>query len=186
MTGVQTCALPICKIIDDSAPFSDEDEAKESEEAYAPRKTSMSVFTAFSLSFNNLLTKKGRTLLTAFAGSIGIIGIALILSLSSGFQGYINDVQEETLSSYPIEIQKKAMDYSDLISEMAGNTKEEDLSDHDPDRVYSGDVMGDMMVSMLSEVKENDLETFKKYIEDDTNGFKDIVSDIKYTYDTPM
>ena len=168
------------KIIDDSAPFSDE------EEAYAPRKTSMSVFTAFSLSFNNLLTKKGRTLLTAFAGSIGIIGIALILSLSSGFQGYINDVQEETLSSYPIEIQKKAMDYSDLISEMAGNTKEEDLSDHDPDRVYSGDVMGDMMVSMLSEVKENDLETFKKYIEDDTNGFKDTVSDIKYTYDTPM
>ena len=174
------------KIIDDSAPFSDEDEAKESEEAYAPRKTSMSVFTAFSLSFNNLLTKKGRTLLTAFAGSIGIIGIALILSLSSGFQGYINDVQEETLSSYPIEIQKKAMDYSDLISEMAGNTKEENLSDHDPDRVYSGDVMGDMMVSMLSEVKENDLEAFKKYIEDDTNGFKDIVSDIKYTYDTPM
>lgn len=174
------------KIIDDSAPFSDEDEAKESEEAYAPRKTSMSVFTAFSLSFNNLLTKKGRTLLTAFAGSIGIIGIALILSLSSGFQGYINDVQEETLSSYPIEIQKKAMDYSDLISEMAGNTKEEDLSGHDPDRVYSGDVMGDMMVSMLSEVKENDLETFKKYIEDDANGFKDIVSDIKYTYDTPM
>lgn len=174
------------KIIDDSAPFSDEDEAKESEEAYEPRKTSMSVFTAFSLSFNNLLTKKGRTLLTAFAGSIGIIGIALILSLSSGFQGYINNVQEETLSSYPIEIQKKAMDYSDMISEMAGNTKEEDLSGHDPDRVYSGDVMGDMMVSMLSEVKENDLETFKKYIEDDANGFKDIVSDIKYTYDTPM
>ena len=174
------------KIIDDSAPFSDEDEAKESEEAYAPRKTSMSVFTAFSLSFNNLLTKKGRTLLTAFAGSIGIIGIALILSLSSGFQGYINNVQEETLSSYPIEIQKKAMDYSGLLSEMAGNTKEEELSGHDPDRVYSGDVMGDMMVSMLSEVKENDLEAFKKYIEDDANGFKDIVSDIKYTYDTPM
>ena len=174
------------KIIDDSASFSDEDEAKESEEAYAPRKTSMSVFTAFSLSFNNLLTKKGRTLLTAFAGSIGIIGIALILSLSSGFQGYINNVQEETLSSYPIEIQKKAMDYSDMISEMAGNTKEEDLSGHDPNRVYSGDVMGDMMVSMLSEVKENDLETFKKYIEDDANGFQDIVSDIKYTYDTPM
>ena len=174
------------KIIDDSAPFSDEDEAKESEEAYAPRKTSMSVFTAFSLSFNNLLTKKGRTLLTAFAGSIGIIGIALILSLSSGFQGYINNVQEETLSSYPIEIQKKAMDYSGLLSEMAGNTKEEELSGHDPDRVYSGDVMGDMMVSMLAEVKENDLEAFKKYIEDDANGFKDIVSDIKYTYDTPM
>ena len=174
------------KIIDDSAPFSDEDEARESEEAYAPRKTSMSVFTAFSLSFNNLLTKKGRTLLTAFAGSIGIIGIALILSLSSGFQGYINNVQEETLSSYPIEIQKKAMDYSGLLSEMAGNTKEEELSGHDPDRVYSGDVMGDMMVSMLAEVKENDLEAFKKYIEDDANGFKDIVSDIKYTYDTPM
>lgn len=175
------------KIIDDSAPFSDEEEAKEAEEAYAPRKTSMSIFTAFSLSFNNLLTKKGRTLLTAFAGSIGIIGIALILSLSSGFQDYINDVQEQTLSSYPIEIQKQAMDYSDLLSEMTNNTdEEEDTTEHEEDKVYSGDVMGDLLVAMLSEVKDNDLESFKKYIEDESNGFQDVVSDIKYTYDTPM
>ena len=175
------------KIIDDSAPFSDEEEAKEAEETYAPRKTSMSIFTAFSLSFNNLLTKKGRTLLTAFAGSIGIIGIALILSLSSGFQDYINDVQEQTLSSYPIEIQKQAMDYSDLLSEMTNNTdEEEDTTEHEEDKIYSGDVMGDLLVAMLSEVKDNDLESFKKYIEDDANGFKDVVSDIKYTYDTPM
>lgn len=96
-------------IIDDSNPFSDEDEAKEDDGSYEPRKTSMSMFTAFSLSLNNLMTKKGRTFLTAFAGSIGIIGIALILSLSSGFQKYINDVQEETLATYPVQITKKAM-----------------------------------------------------------------------------
>ena len=115
-------------IIDDSNPFSDEDEAKEDDGSYAPRKTSMSMFTAFSLSLNNLMTKKGRTFLTAFAGSIGIIGIALILSLSSGFQKYINDVQEETLATYPVQITKKAMDYSELLSKMVGNNEED--SDH--------------------------------------------------------
>ena len=99
-------------IIDDSNPFSDEDEAKEDDGSYEPRKTSMSMFTAFSLSLNNLMTKKGRTFLTAFAGSIGIIGIALILSLSSGFQKYINDVQEETLATYPVQITKKAIEMS--------------------------------------------------------------------------
>lgn len=173
------------KIIDDSNPFSDEEEEKEAANLYEPKKTSMSVFTAMSLSMNNLLTKKGRTILTAFAGSIGIIGIALILSLSSGFQKYINDVQEETLSSYPIEIQKQAMDYSDMLSEMTGNT-EDTVDDREEGYIYSGDVMGDMMVAMLSDVKDNDLESFKKYIEDDTNGFKDVINDIKYTYDTPV
>ena len=112
-------------IIDDSNPFSDEDEAKEDDGSYAPRKTSMSMFTAFSLSLNNLMTKKGRTFLTAFAGSIGIIGIALILSLSSGFQKYINDVQEETLATYPVQITKKAMDYNELLSKMVGNNEED-------------------------------------------------------------
>ena len=146
-------------IIDDSNPFSDEDEAKEDDGSYEPRKTSMSMFTAFSLSLNNLMTKKGRTFLTAFAGSIGIIGIALILSLSSGFQKYINDVQEETLATYPVQITKKAMDYSELLSKMVGNNEED--SDHNhagEDKVYSGDIMGDMLVSMVSDVKENDLE----------------------------
>ena len=137
-------------IIDDSNPFSDEDEAKEDDGSYEPRKTSMSMFTAFSLSLNNLMTKKGRTFLTAFAGSIGIIGIALILSLSSGFQKYINDVQEETLATYPVQITKKAMDYSELLSKMVGNNEED--SDHNhagEDKVYSGDIMGDMLVSMV-------------------------------------
>jgi putative ABC transport system permease protein len=174
------------RIVDDSDPFSDDEEAKESENAYNPRKTSMSLLTAFSLSTNNLLTKKARTLLTAFAGSIGIIGIALILSLSSGFQKYINDVQEETLSSYPIEIQSQAMDYSDMMNEMLGNDTGDVTEERDPDKVYSGDIMGDMLVAMLSEVKDNDLEAFKEYIEDESNGFEDVVSDIKYTYDTPM
>ena len=174
-------------IIDDSNPFSDEDEAKEDDGSYEPRKTSMSMFTAFSLSLNNLMTKKGRTFLTAFAGSIGIIGIALILSLSSGFQKYINDVQEETLATYPVQITKKAMDYSELLSKMVGNNEED--SDHNhagEDKVYSGDIMGDMLVSMVSDVKENDLESFKNYIEDDANGFTKYTSDITYTYDTPL
>ena len=174
-------------VIDDTNPFSDEDEAKEDDGSYTPRKTSMSLFTAFSLSLNNLMTKKGRTFLTAFAGSIGIIGIALILSLSSGFQKYINDVQEETLATYPIQITKKAMDYSELLSKMVGNNEEDSSHNHkDENKVYSGDIMGDMLVSMVSDVKENDLETFKNYIEDDANGFTKYTSDITYTYDTPL
>lgn len=174
-------------IIDDTNPFSDEDEAKEDDGSYTPRKTSMSLFTAFSLSLNNLMTKKGRTFLTAFAGSIGIIGIALILSLSSGFQKYINDVQEETLATYPIQITKKAMDYSELLSKMVGNNEEDSSHNHkDENKVYSGDIMGDMLLSMVSDVKENDLETFKNYIEDDANGFTKYTSDITYTYDTPL
>ena len=174
-------------IIDDTNPFSDEDEAKEDDGSYTPRKTSMSLFTAFSLSLNNLMTKKGRTFLTAFAGSIGIIGIALILSLSSGFQKYINNVQEETLATYPIQITKKAMDYSELLSKMVGNNEEDSSHNHKGEnKVYSGDIMGDMLVSMVSDVKENDLETFKNYIEDDANGFTKYTSDITYTYDTPL
>lgn len=174
-------------VIDDTNPFSDEDEAKEDDGSYTPRKTSMSLFTAFSLSLNNLMTKKGRTFLTAFAGSIGIIGIALILSLSSGFQKYINDVQEETLATYPIQITKKAMDYSELLSKMVGNNEEDSSHNHKGEnKVYSGDIMGDMLVSMVSDVKENDLETFKSYIEDDANGFTKYTSDITYTYDTPL
>ena len=169
-------------IIDDSNPFSDEDEAKEDDGSYTPRKTSMSLFTAFSLSLNNLMTKKGRTFLTAFAGSIGIIGIALILSLSSGFQKYINDVQEETLATYPIQITKKAMDYSELLSKMVGNNEEDSSHNHkDENKVYSGDIMGDMLVSMVSDVKENDLETFKNYIEDDANGFTKVILHIPMT-----
>lgn len=174
-------------VIDDTNPFPDEDEAKEDDGSYTPRKTSMSLFTAFSLSLNNLMTKKGRTFLTAFAGSIGIIGIALILSLSSGFQKYINDVQEETLATYPIQITKKAMDYSELLSKMVGNNEEDSSHNHKGEnKVYSGDIMGDMLVSMVSDVKENDLETFKNYIEDDANGFTKYTSDITYTYDTPL
>ena len=174
-------------VIDDTNPFSDEDEAKEDDGSYTPRKTSMSLFTAFSLSLNNLMTKKGRTFLTAFAGSIGIIGIALILSLSSGFQKYINDVQEETLATYPIQITKKAMDYNELLSKMVGNNEEDSSHNHKGEnKVYSGDIMGDMLVSMVSDVKENDLETFKNYIEDDANGFTKYTSDITYTYDTPL
>lgn len=173
------------KITDDSNPFTDEEEEKEFDGEYAPRRTSMSVITAFSLSLNNLLTKKARTILTAFAGSIGIIGIALILSLSSGFQDYINDVQEETLSSYPITIQTSSVDYSELMKDMLG-TDNDTEDEHEDGKVYSGDIMGDMLIAMISDVKENDLESFKAYIEDEANGFKDVISDVSYTYNTPL
>ena len=172
------------KIIDDSAPFSDEDEAKESEEAYAPRKTSMSVFTAFSLSFNNLLTKKGRTLLTAFAGSIGIIGIALILSISNGIQDYIDRVQRDTLSSYPVQLQSQTMDISSMIEMMAGSDK--DSVDHDKDKVYSNMIMSEMMNTMISDVKNNNLKSFKKYIDDNKDEISTYASDIRYSYNVDI
>ena len=150
-----------------------------------PPKTSMSFLTALSLSLNNLMTKKGRTLLTAFAGSIGIIGIALILSVSNGIQEYIDDVQRDTLSSYPITIQKETMDVSVMVETMTGQNEEDDHSDEDA--VYSNDVMVELMDTMTQEIKSNDLRSFKKYLDGNKDKFnKDIVSNIQYSYDIPI
>jgi putative ABC transport system permease protein len=131
----------------------------------------MSFFTALSLSLNNLMTKKARTFLTAFAGSIGIIGIALILSLSSGIQEYIDDVQRDTLTSYPITIQKETMDMTAMVETMSGHAEGEDHSDEEA--IYSNDVMVDVMGTVTQEIRSNNLKDFKKYIE------KYIWSDIK-------
>ena len=186
-------------ITDDSDPYSLEDmeadiRAKEAAKAKTSekktkksgkkQKTSMSFFTALSLSFNNLMTKKTRTILTAFAGSIGIIGIAMILSISNGIQLYIDRVQRDTLSSYPITLQAEAIDISSMVSSMTGNSDSEEHEDKS--KIYSNDIMGDMINTMVKEVKSNNLSEFKKYIENGGSDIKSYVSDIQYSYDVPL
>ena len=168
------------EIVDDSNPFDGVEETKEKNSK--TKKTSMSFKTAFSLSMNNLLTKKGRTLLTAFAGSIGIIGIALILSLSHGIQNYIDKTEKETLSSYPLTIQKESVDMSSLLENLTGN---QEIKDYDDNDIHSVNIMGDMFTSMTQEVEHNDLKAFKEYL-DNHSTIKDYTSDIQYSYNVTM
>ena len=147
-------------------------------------KVSMSFFTALSLSFKNLLTKKGRTFLTSFAGSIGIIGIALILSLSSGFQAYINRVQEDTVSTYPITIENESVDYSSMLNSMMGETGT--VEDKEEDRIYAAPVMSQLVNTMSAEVKKNNLSELKKYLESPDCNISDYVLDVQYQYDIPL
>ncbi|MDF2845437.1 MAG: hypothetical protein K0R00_3863, partial [Herbinix sp.] len=147
-------------------------------------KTSMSFFTALSLSLNNLMTKKTRTFMTAFAGSIGIIGIALILSLSNGIQVYIDKVQEDTLSSYPINIESETIDMTSLLTSMSDNADRKD--DHDLDKVYSNTIMFDMMNTMLAEIQTNNLEAFKQHLEDPENEISDHISAVQYGYNLDL
>mgnify|MGYP005902751433 FL=1 len=186
-------------ITDDSDPYTLEDmeadiRAKEAakvktsekkiKKSGKKQKTSMSFFTALSLSFNNLMTKKTRTILTAFAGSIGIIGIAMILSISNGIQLYIDRVQRDTLSSYPITLQAESIDISSMVTSMTGNSDSEEHEDKS--KIYSNDIMGDMINTMVKEVKSNNLSEFKKYIENGGYDIKSYVSDIQYSYDVPL
>ncbi len=170
------------KVVSDSQPYTAEEQKPETKKR--DKTKSMSFFTAMGLSLNNLMTKKGRTFLTAFAGSIGIIGIALILSISNGITLYINDVEENTLSSYPIMIESQTVDMTSMMESFMGQQAAE--SQHELDRVYSSDVMGDMLSVMMSEVTVNDLTAFKSYLDDEANGFSELVSDIKYGYSTPL
>lgn len=151
------------------------------------KKPSMSIFTAASLSLNNLMTKKARTFLTAFAGSIGIIGIALILSLSNGVSEYINRVQEDTLSTYPLTIESETIDLSGFLSSMQNSSSgggEE--TERDENMVYSNDMMGELINSFVSEVQSNDLVSFKEFLESGDSGFDEYVSFIKYSYDIDL
>ena len=143
--------------------------------------SSMSVFTAFGLSFNNLLTKKARTLLTAFAGSIGIIGIALILALSNGINIFIAAVQEDTLSTFPLTINRVTQDYQAMLQAMTG-TSEESTEERDENLIYVDDSMGTMMSAMSATV-ENNLEAFKKHLDANKEVLAPYVTDIQYTYD---
>ncbi len=173
-------------VIDDSNPYTSEEKtevstAKETKKKKKDKsqKTSMSFLTALSLSFNNLRTKKGRTIMTSFAGSIGIIGIALILALSTGINAFITQVQEDTLSTYPLTIQKQTQDMSAMLSALTSTSDQKDYSESN--QIHVDDSLGTMMGAMTSTV-ENNLEAFKVYLEENNADIKDYVSDIQYTY----
>ena len=174
------------EVIHDSNPYESQEDAPAltGKEAKAGKKTSMSFPTALSLSLNNLMTKKGRTFLTAFAGSIGIIGIALILSLSSGINTYITKVQQDTLTSYPITIEAESVDMTSMLTSLMGVSDEEESgTPREEDRVYVSNVMYDMMDSMMNaETVTNNLKAFKEYLEEGGGGITDLAQ-VYYGYD---
>ena len=183
-------------ITNDTAPVSEDESAKQEAETKSKEKTktktkkpSMSFFTSFGLSLKNLFTKKGRTMLTSFAGSIGIIGIALIYAVSNGMTTYIDKVQEDTLSSYPLTLEAKHMDISELMNTFMGaaNTK----GNHGDDAVYANEVVYNMLNALNNmEANENDLKSFNKYLlerlEDKNSELAKAVNGVQYTYDTEL
>lgn len=164
------------KIMSDNNPYKEENKKLVKTKN---KKTSMSFITAINLSFKNLLTKKGRTILTSFAGSIGIIGISLILSLSTGVENYIDKVQEDTLTSYPLTIEKESVDFSNMISIMANNNEK---TKHNDNAIYSNNIMSDIISSVSSEITTNNLKDFKEYLSDNKDKINKYSNDIKYTY----
>ncbi|MGN0165040.1 MAG: ATP-binding cassette domain-containing protein [Lachnospiraceae bacterium] len=167
------------KITDDTMPItSDEIQEKSIDTLLKNAKTSMSFITALSLSLNNLMTKKARTFLIAFAGSIGIIGIALILSLSNGIQNYIDSIEENTLSSYPITVQKEVIDMSSVMESMMGI---DENVEHDMNKVYSKNVVSQAIQTMMSESTVNNLSAFKTYL-DTSEDIKNCTNAVQYTY----
>ena len=162
------------KIRSDTDPFVLDQEQEEPPQHKNMGKSSMSFLTALSLSFNNLRTKKARTLLTSFAGSIGIIGISLILALSTGVNDYIQNVEEETLSEYPLQIQSTGVDFSSMLS---GDTAGEEEKE-------SGDInVIDMVTDMFSTMDSNDLESLKKYLDSGDSDIEKYTNAIEYSYD---
>ncbi|MDB8567166.1 ABC transporter ATP-binding protein/permease [Turicibacter sanguinis] len=176
------------KIIDDSNPYQVDASQLGQARHENMGKSSMSFSTSLSLSFNNLKSKKGRTLLTAFAGSIGIIGIALILSISNGVNTYISDIQKSTMSSYPISIQSQSIDLSSIMSSGQENMKKLKSGevDHDLDAVYSNGTELEMASKMTTSITENNLTEFKKYLDDTENEIHQYIGEngIVYSYDT--
>lgn len=169
------------KIIDDSNPYksSEEDVKKSKDKKDKSGKASMKFTTAVRLSLNNLMTKKGRTFLTSFAGSIGIIGIALILSLSHGMQSYINRVEEDTLSSYPLTIQEASIDVTSMLEAMMGNGEKEE---HNDNKIYSRPIVNNILETVSTKLQTNNLEEFKKYLESGDTDIKNYINAIQYEY----
>jgi putative ABC transport system permease protein len=163
-------------LIDDSNPITKKDKINKELNL---KHTQMSYKTALSLSFTNLMTKKGRTVLTSLAGSIGIIGIALILSLSHGMQSYIDRVQEETLSSYPLTIAEASIDMTDMMASMKPSEGTEDQKEN---KIYSNNIMNKMMNMVTAKVTTNNLKEFKSQIEKDKK-LKEYTNAISYSYD---
>ncbi len=181
------------RVVDDSNAYkpTDEDikaEKTKAENATQKGKKSMSFSSAFSLSVNNLRTKSARTFLTAFAGSIGIIGIALVLALSNGIQVYIDRIQEDMLLSYPMTVEKQTMDFESIMSSFTGLTTEmvEGIESQDADKIYVNESFMQMVNAFISESTSNNLDNFKKYIEDNQAEFDEVCNDIQYKYSTPL
>lgn len=159
------------KLLSDTNPY---DYKKEEKDTRILKKTKMSFLTALTLSFNNLMTKKGRTILVSIAGSIGIIGIALILAVSTGFQNYVDSIQEDTLTSYPLTIMQESSDITNILLSMRSGDKKSNGSDDVIEEQY--------ITNMLSSVSTNDLKSFKSYLEKNMNEIKDDVANIQYSY----
>ncbi len=178
------------EVVNDSNPFepTEEDDKKQKERkknATAKGKKSMSFGSAFNLSINNLRTKKGRTFLTSFAGSIGIIGIALVLALSNGIQVYIDRVQEDMLLSYPMTVEKQTMDLESIMTSMTGMGGLTTDAEEDGN-IYVNESFMKMVNSFISEATSNNLDNFKDYIEDNKDAFNEVCNDIQYKYSTPL
>lgn len=183
--STRTVRLLDGKIISDSQPFipTEKDKTVAAERSAAEKKKGkrqMSFATATALSFNNLKTKKGRTILTSFAGSIGIIGIALIMAVSSGFKNYINTVQADTLSSYPLSITRESVDLSSMMASMMSGKSPS--GEHPLDKIYSRDVLVEMMKTMSSGTRTSELSSFKKYLDSGESGIESYINGIQYGY----
>ena len=161
---------------------------KKAEKTKAKKKTSMSFFTALSLSLKNLMTKKGRTFLTAFAGAIGIIGIAMILSLSTGVQNYIDSVESDTLANYPLQIYRETVDFAEMMESMmptSEETSDEDGEDKEITEITSNNMMTNMITSIANDKTENDMAAAKEFI-DSNEELQALVQSVEYGYSTPL
>ena len=180
------------RVIDDSNPFtpveedSKNEKIKAAEEKKKGKKPSMSLGTAFGLSLRNLGTKKGRTILTAFAGSIGIIGIALVLALSTGIQNYVDKVQNDTLLAYPMSIERESVNTDSMMNAILGISQDMLTSDNEEDKVYVNDMFTQMVNTFIAQSSSNNIESFKKYVDDNRDDFDAVCNDIQFKYKTPL
>ncbi len=180
------------KVIDDTNPFEPEaqdfenEKFKAEEEKKKGRKPSMSMATAFGLSMRNLATKKGRTFLTAFAGSIGIIGIALVLALSTGIQNYVDKVQNDTLMAYPMSVEREAVNTDNMMGAVMGMSEEMLDSSNVLDKVYVNDMFSELVKTFVAQSSSNNIKSFKKYIDDNWETFSGLCNDIQFKYSTPL
>ncbi len=179
-------------ITNDTNPFepSEEDKNLETEkrieEEKKGKKPSMSFSTAFGLSLRNLVTKKGRTILTAFAGSIGIIGISLVLALSTGIENYIDKMQNDLLLAMPVSVEKEAIDMNNVMGALMDIGSSIMETDHDLDNIYVNSTFTEMINTFISQSTANNLKSYKQYIEDNRERFEELCNDIQYKYETPL
>ena len=180
------------KVVDDSNPFNPDEADRQTEKVKAQeekkkgKKPSMSLGTAFGLSIRNLGTKRGRTFLTAFAGSIGIIGIALVLALSTGIQNYVDKVQNDTLMAYPMSVERESVNTDNMMNAMMGMSEEMLNSDNEEDKVYVNDMFTQMINTFVAQSSSNNIESFKKYVDDNKEAFDALCNDIQFKYTTPL